>query len=217
MEMTRRVFLKRVGIALASLAATRCTLVGGKALTPRDRVRDCWLRFDWLAEETRDWDREQRGQKARDKLAGDHRAALNELVAADELDATVAEHVQVAFDAAVQHVWQANAPITCYKETLINYRPVSSDQLTQQAAILAELADDADLDAQTVAQAQSAIERDITFLNLSSDEVQDLYREVEKLVSAGSVPRFDEVDLQVTPEAVQAAQFLVALLLEEQR
>ena len=215
MEMTRRVFLKRIGIALASLLATRCSLVGGKGLTSRDRVRDCWLRFDWLAEETRDWDSEQRGQRALDKLIRDHRVALDELVAAGELDAAVAEHVQAAFDAAAQHVWRANAPITCYKETMINYRPASSDQLTQQAAILAEMADDANLDAQTVAQAQSAIERDITFLNLSNDEVQDLYREVEKLVQAGIAPPFDEVELQVTPEAVRAAQFLVALLLEE--
>lgn len=214
MEMTRRVFLKRVGIALASLLATQCTLPG-KGLSPRDRVRDCWLRFDWLAQVTRDWDREQRGQRALEQLTGDHRAALDALVDAQELDATVADQVQVAFDAAAEHVWHANAPITCYKESMINYRPVSSDQLTQQAAILAEMADDVDLDAATVAQAQTAIERDITFLNLPNDEVQVLYKEIETLVLGGSVPSFDEIELAVTPEAVEAAQFLVALLLEE--
>jgi len=213
MEMTRRVFLKRVGIALASLLATQCTLPGGKGSSPRDRVRDCWLRFDWLAKASRN--HEQRGQRALEQLTSDHWAALGALVEAQELDAAVAEQVQVAFGAAAEHVWLANAPITCYKETMINYRPVSSDQLTQQAAILAEMADDVDIDAATVAQAQTAIERDITFLNLSSDDVQALYKEIEALALGGSVPSFDEVALAVTPEAVQAAQFLVGLLLEE--
>lgn len=215
MEMTRRVFLKRVGIAVAALLATRCTLPGGKGSSPRDRVRDCWLRFDWLAEVTRDWDHEQRGQRALEQLTGDHRAALDALVEAQELDGDIADQVQVAFGAAAEHVWHANAPVTCYKESMINYRPVSSDQLTQQAAILAEMADQVDLDAATVAQAQTSIERDITFLNLSSDDVQALYKEIEALALGGSVPSFDEIDLAVTPEAVEAAQFLVGLLLEE--
>jgi hypothetical protein len=213
MEMTRRVFLKRVGIAVAALLATRCTLPGGKGGSPRDRVRDCWLRFDWLARAFRN--HEQRGLRAMAQLTSDHRAALDALVEAQELDGDIADQVQVAFGAAAEHVRYANAPITCYKESMVNYRPTSSDQLVQQAAILAEMADDADIDATTVAQAQTAIERDITFLNLSSDDVQALYKEIEALALGGSVPSFDEVALAVTPEAVQAAQFLVGSLLEE--
>jgi hypothetical protein len=72
-----------------------------------------------------------------------------------------------------------------------------------------------DLDQDTVAQAQTAIERDIAFLNLTNAETQVLYEEL--MVAAGDsydYPPFSELDLEVTPEAAKAARFLVELLLE---
>jgi hypothetical protein len=193
---------------------TRCVSIPGGRKTPRDRLRDCWLRFDWLAEQARDKDYE-RGQEAQEELLADHQSALDELVAAGELDASVAPLVRTAFDAAVHHVWRANAPITCYEAVMIDYKPVSSAQLTQQAALLAEMADDRSLDPDVVAQAQVAIERDVAFLNLTGAEVEVLYQEIQKLVRDGGPPSFDEIDLEITPQAVQAAEFLVELLLKE--
>lgn len=214
MRLTRRDFVVDLGITLASLVMTRCVSIPGGGDTPRDRLRDCWLRFDWLAEKARDEDYE-RGQKAREGLLADHQSAIEELVAAGELDASVAPQIQTAFGAAVSHVWRANAPITCYEAVMIDYTPVSSAQLAQQAALLAEMADDGSLDPAVVAQAQAAIERDVAFLNLPSGEVEALYQEIQKLIQDDGPPSFDEIDLEITPQAAQAAEFLVELLLKE--
>jgi hypothetical protein len=172
---TRRDFIKSVGIAIASLVMVRCIPFGDKDNSPRGRLRNCWLRLDWLAQQAKgDY---ERGDKAREKLAAEHRAALDGLVAVGELDAAVADELDTAFGAAVSHVLFINAPITCYEAVLV-YTPVSSGQLAQQADLLAEMAKSGDLDPATVAQAQAAIERDIAFLNLSYAETQSLYDEL---------------------------------------
>jgi hypothetical protein len=97
----------------------------------------------------------------------------------------------------------------------VDYTPASSGQLAQQASLLAEIAGSGDLDPTTVAQAQAAIERDIAFLNLSDAETQALYDQL--VATAGGTydfPPLDELDLEVTPEAAEAARLLVELLLE---
>ena len=81
MSFTRREFIKSVGIALASLVMTRCIPTGGGGDAPREHLRNCWLRFDWLAQQAKEADYE-RGERARDELLTDHRAALDDLVAA---------------------------------------------------------------------------------------------------------------------------------------
>jgi hypothetical protein len=99
---------------------------------------------------------------------------------------------------------------------MIDYKPTSSSQLAQQAEILAEMVESGDLDPNTVAQAQAAIERDVAFLNLSGTETQALYDDL--IAAAGdsyTFPSFDELELEITPEAVEAARFLVDLLLGE--
>jgi hypothetical protein len=151
------------------------------------------------------------------QLVDDHRAALDALVVAGELDAKVANQVQSAFSAAAFHVWRSNVPVTCYEPVLVDFKPISSGQLVQQADLLAEMAETNSLDRDTVARAQAAIERDIAFLALSYADAQALY---EGLIKAAegvhSIPAFDDVDLQMTPEAVEAARFLAELLLGAQ-
>ncbi len=230
---TRRTFIRQVGIALASVAMSRCkppvvtcyvpaettaipTRVGWDD-TARGRLRRCWQSFDWLEQETKDsWDAEQAdpGEDALAKLTADHRAALDELVAAGELEAAVADEVQAAFNGAAHHVWRANAPITCYEPVLVEYTPTSAAQLVSQSAALAELAQAGDLDPETVARVQATIERDVAFLSLSSADEQALY---EALIAAAgdsyAFPTFDELELDIPPEATVAARFLVNLLL----
>jgi hypothetical protein len=220
MPTTRREFIKRVGIALASLMAARCAcipFIEGDGGTPRERLRKSWQRFGWLEEQAKDWSDYEKGEKALEQLKAEHRAALDDLVAAGELEAAVADEVQNAFDAAAYHVWRANCGATCYEPMMgPEYTPASSAQLVQQAELLADLADDATVDQAAVAQAQAAVERDVAFLNLSPEEEQALY---DKLVEAAGgsygYPPFDKVELEITPEAAEAARFLVELLLEE--
>ena len=61
MASTRREFIKNVGIAIASLATARCVCPIGMNLStkdkcdsPRECLRQCWMRFDWLAQEAQD-------------------------------------------------------------------------------------------------------------------------------------------------------------------
>ena len=83
----------------------------------------------------------------------------------------------------------------------------------QQAALLAEMAGEGDLDASTVARVQEALERDVAFAALSSEEVQALYTRLIEASEAGSaIPAFGEVSLTITPEAVDAARFLIEVL-----
>jgi hypothetical protein len=189
------------------------TPAGGDAL---EQLRSCWQRFDWLIEKTQDWDHSNEADEARQELVDEHRAGLDELVAIGELDAAVADHIQSAYAAAVYHVWRSYAPITCYEPVLIDYKPASSGQLVRQSHLLAEMAESNDLDPAVVAQAQAAIERDIAFLSLSGVEIGALYEELRQAAGDSyDFPQFDELELEITPEAAEAARFLIELLLEE--
>jgi hypothetical protein len=226
MTPTRRDFIKALGIALASAMLNRCSPAGRATPVPpgtptggpeaaRERLRQCWQRFDWLAQETRDsWGEDGRGEDALDALVAEHRAALDKLQAQGEVSAAVAENVQDAFAAGAYHVWRANAPMTCYEPMLVDYKPTSSSQLVQQAGLLTEMALTGDLDPDAVARVQAAIERDVAFLTLSSEEVDELYDEL--MAAAGddyNFPNFDQLQLEITPEAAEAARFLIDLLL----
>jgi hypothetical protein len=185
-----------------------------QAALARERLRACWLRFEGLAQRAAEDPDAAEGEQL--ALVDEHRAVLDELVKLDEVTAAVAEHVQVAFEAAAYHIWRANAPITCYEAVEMNYKPLSSDRLTEQAAILTEMDDNSALQQDVVAQAQAAIEWDIAFLCLSDAQVGELFQKARQ-AGAGDYPTFEELALEVSPDAAQAAQFLIDLLLEEQR
>ncbi len=274
MPLDRREFLKRLGIALASLVSTRCvptlkqptetpqmrcydmveptptpsspppvtcyTVVpsptpaneltrqaqtlketaeaGGLpvdatrqawAAISRERLRTCWFGLDVLAQRAVDL---EQGDWTLKSLVAEHRAALDDLVSVSELQEAVAAQVQIAFEEAAYHVWRSNAPITCYKPAMIDFTPTSSDDLVRQAELLAE---NGDLDPNTIALAQTAIARDMAFLGMSPEEIQALYDEIVQAHAAGTpYPTFEEIELDISPEAAQAARFLVELLLE---
>lgn len=208
--ISRRVFLRDLGLALAGLALARCGL-RPDGDTPHERVRQTWLSLDELAQETRQDD--QRGEAMLSKLKTGHRAALDELVAAGELSASAATDVQAALDAAAYHAWRANAPITCYKPATVDYRPTAAADLGQQAALLAEIAGQGGLDTATVARVQAALERDVAFAALTSQEEQALYdRLIQASQTSSAIPAFGDVALVIPPEAAEAARFLVAVL-----
>jgi hypothetical protein len=218
MTPTRREFIRSVGIAFASFMATRCSLpFDRESDSPRDRLRECWSCFDWLAEEARHWEDYERGEKARRGLVSDHQAALNELVSAGDLDAAVADQVQIAFSAAAYHVWRSNCGNTCYLHTFtLDYKPAGAGQLVQQAELLADIAETGEVDPAAVAVAQAAVERDIAFLALSGEEAEAFYDILTQTEGDSKVyPSFGELDLEITPEAAAAARFLVELLLGE--
>ena len=149
------------------------------SLSARERLRACWLSFNELAGKTRAGSN-QSGENSFDdpfgaQLKADHRRALDELVAAGELEPAVADLVQEAYEAAEYHVWRSNAPITCYEPMMVDYAPASAAQLVQQSSILAEWAARGELNPDTVAMAQKAIQHDLAFVALSRDEVDALF------------------------------------------
>jgi hypothetical protein len=221
------------------------TVAQAQAAIERDRLRACWLQLDQLAPEAQ----ASYGQEvqARDELIAAHQVAVNALVVAGELDAAVAEQVQVAFHAAAHDVWYRSFPLNiCYTPTptgfvpepvgaaevaLAGYIRTSASQLTHQAEVLAEMAQSSALDPDTVAQAQATLERDIALLHLSDEggrsgieraiarshlSDEQTWALYDRLAASDpyDLPRFDELGLDVPPEAMQAARFLIELLLE---
>lgn len=229
MSVSRREFLKYLGIGLAGLLTAHCvpacrttcyavvpstptvSLSGSSPTPEHERLRRCWLGLDELAEQTQK--DSEGGQRAQQELVSEHRTALDALVADGQLDQPVADQVQVAFEAAAYHVWCSNAPITCYEPMIVDFKPTSSDDLVHRAELLAE---SSDLDPDTVALAQTAIARDMAFLGLSPEETRALYDKIIQENAPGTpYPDFEEVEFEISPETAQAAQFLVELLLEE--
>jgi hypothetical protein len=203
MTFTRRDFIKSVGIAIASLVMARCVPFGGEDDSPRGRLRHCWLRLDWLAQQTRETPPEnyKQGEQARDELVAEHRAALDDLVAAGELDAAIADQMQVAFSEAAFHAWRDNAPMTCYIELPIEYG--ARDDLIRQGELLREAA--SDLDPAVVEEVQAAIARDIAFFEAAAGPE----------AGAKLLEQFEAGEIEASPEAVEAAHILVDLLLRE--
>lgn len=210
MKYSRREFLEGMGILLASLVLSGC-----KPPTKRDdwsRVRDAWYGLKQLAADAKDM---ERGQKTRDRLVADHLAALDSLVQAGKVSPTQADDIHVAFQAAAQHVWRANAPITCYVPAPYpQYRIMGASDLAQQADILAEMAARSAIDPATVAQAQASIQRDMAVLLLTEDDEQALIAALRQTHGdSGPFPSLEELHLTVSPEAVAAASLLVDILL----
>ncbi len=255
MSPTRREFIQSLGVTLASLVLTRCgptpspdelalcyvpvdpppllTPTVGEEAQRLQRVRDCWLRLDWLAEQSRKGMEE--ANQAVEELTTEHRAALDELVSSSEMSEDVAHHVQLAFLAAVDHVVPLYLRVMCYEAVVVepdatptptpqvdqaarqlvtDYAAGSGRRLTQQAELLTEMAGTSGIDPATVERAQSAIQRDMTLL--SSTDHQDLIaRLVEATRGTYDFPPVEELEMDIPPEVAEAARFLVELLLEE--
>jgi hypothetical protein len=224
---TRREFIKQAGITLASMMMARCQVSSGRqpnpsptvppsptpgcapfetaSESPRERLRHCWKSLDWLQRQT--MENLECGAQAASELEISHRAALDDLVDAGQVNAKVAEQAQFAFEEATYHVWRENA-LGCYimEGGLGLYTRDSREQLGQRAALLARMADGEELAPETVAQAQAVIERDLAFLGSTHGGW------TEPANWPTDRPDFDELDLEITPEARAAAAFLTELL-----
>ena len=229
MSISRRDFIKLVGVSVASLTLTRCRFLPVTCyaplppsqtptelpLTAKGRLRRGWLSFGELAQETiEESDQGNSDNTFGQQLSTEHRLALDELVAAGELTPSVFDLIQEAYDAAVYHIWRSNAPMTCYAATLVNYAPVSAGILVQQSEILNEIANESAIDPETLAKARTALEHDMAFYALTEGEVNSLY---ERLVSerqnqGQAILAFDDLDLEITPDAKAAVQFIISLL-----
>jgi hypothetical protein len=225
MTFPRREFIKQIGIALASMMMVRCVESPGVTQpdpdptstpecvfeaagdSPRERLRSCWTSLDWLAGQAQnDF---KCGERAQKQLVTAHRAVLDDLAGGGELRAEIGAYVHAAFDEAVSHVYRSSAPISCYESAGPIYRYASRDQLVERTKQLNEMAASGSISPETTAQVQAALERDIAFLNLSEAEELPYTR---LAITGGDYPAYDELDLEIDPEAAEAAAFLLDLL-----
>jgi hypothetical protein len=139
---------------------------------------------------------------------------LDELISIGELTPVVADLVQEAYGAALEHVWRSNAIITCYEPRIVDYAPASAGILVQQSDVLNQLASQGNIDPRTLENARIALEHDMAFYSLTNDEVYTLYdRLVTEWQAQGkSIPAFSDLELEIPPDAKAAAQFIINLL-----
>ncbi len=239
MPVPRRDFMKLFGVSLGSLLLARCQRTGTPEptfvmcyaaipytpasgtpapahLASVNRLRLCWLRFGELAQKTLDGTNagEDAGDPLGTQMIAEHRAAIDELAASGEISVPVADLIQEAYAAAVYHVWRSNAPMTCYDMMYPEYAPASAENLVQQADVLMQVASGGTIAPETVAKTQTALEHDLAFYALTDADVQALYdRLVEEYSDPGkAIPSFDEVELTLTPDAKEAAEFLLDVI-----
>jgi hypothetical protein len=243
MPVPRRNFMKLFGISLGSLLLTRCQRTGAPepgstyvtcytvvhftptAGTPsptrfaaRDRLRLCWLRFGELAQKTKEasdsGDDSWQDNPVGAQMNADHRAALDELVAAGDITAPVADLIQEAYAAAVFHIWRSNVPVTCYEPMIVDYAPASANNLVLQSEALDQVAAGTPIAPETLEKIRTALEHDLAFYALTDSEVQALYDQMVKEYqsSGGTIPSFEELELTLTPDVKTAAGFLLDVL-----
>jgi hypothetical protein len=127
----------------------------------------------------------------------------------------VADLIQEAFEAAVNHIWWSNAGVVCYDMVYPDYAPAGAENLVQQTITLQQIAAEGSIDPGTMEKVRQALEHDLAFYALTDSDVQALYEKLaeEYAEPGGAPPTFEELELELPPEAKAAAQFLVDLLM----
>lgn len=188
------------------------TAVTPAASSVRERLRQYWFSFDDLGRAI--LDSQNTDNIMGTQLVADHRAALDEIVARGELNPEVADLVQESYESAIQHIWRSNAPITCYLTAYGDYTPSSAQVLVDQSIILEQVSADGTIDPSTLETARVALEHDMAFYTLTDQEVQALYEQLSLQTQNSNLPlaEFNALPLDLTPEAREAAQFILDLL-----
>jgi hypothetical protein len=226
MSPTRREFIQRFGIALGAMMAASC--VGSRGIgrllsrdkmpgrgegTPEERLRNAWQQIGWLEETAKE--NPDRAHDAVGNAVDEHRAALDALVEDGDLQAGVAEQIHVAFQAAVNHIYARSGLITCYTVTPMSYAEQGArNRLVEQSEQLAQIAQWGSIAPGTLDEIQASIERDMTFLSIPYRDRSAMYQ--EQFADGGpDLPAVEDYDFEVTPQAAEAATYLVELLSEK--
>jgi hypothetical protein len=122
-----------------------------------------------------------------------HAEALTGLLADGELSVDVAEEMKAAFEEAVAHIQRQMA--SCYIALPAEFGP--RDDLVQRIGALEAIAEEGEIEADTVRQMRAALERDIAWLSE---------------FHAGGAPGEWE-DVEADEASIEAARILVELLL----
>ncbi len=172
-----------------------------------------------------------------DRCVAEHDAILAEMVRDGELTQAVANKLRAAFHAAADDIFWPPPTVTpsptpdpltptvppteavittCYMRVApLNYTAARTNELLEQLRLLSDLAASGTLNQETVDQAYAAIAREIGFLCLSEEEQEAISMAKYVTPVFGSSPtQVPGPDDWMTPEAAEAARFLVELFLE---
>ncbi len=210
-------FMKMLGASAASLFLTRSRSTQShkderpvkQASSARERLRLYWLRIEELARRSEEHMDSQFGNA----LLARHRFTLAELVASKDISSPVADFIQMAYEAAVDHIRPSNLSIMCYRVVDSN-APISVEVLVEQSQVLNQIAEEGTIDPDTLSKAQSALEHDLAFYALTDNEIQTLYDELSqrKRDPSQPLPSFEALTLELTPEQRTATRFIIDLL-----
>jgi len=196
MTPTRREFIKRLGIALAAMAAGQHLFACRYADPDWETLRRCWAELnDQQYLIPYEGDQEKLGNWGKE-----HQAALDNLVQRGRITQEAADNLEAAFRAAAGHINRTWIGGTCYIMDPVTLTSLKTGaDLLRQTTLLEELSHSGSLDASTVALARAAIERDIAFL------------EGEYEWTA-----FQDGSIEPDPSEIEAARILVNLMLGAQ-
>jgi hypothetical protein len=180
-------------------------------------LRACWTGFAELARVIREAGEAYEEIELENQMLADHRHALDELVAGGEITEAVAALVHEAYNAAINHIWYSNIPVTCYEPVMVDYEPTSATILVQQAELLSGYAQQGEIDPETLAMAQAALEHDMAYIALTHAETDELVQQImdECQDDWACIPEFEELPMEPSADAKAAAQFIIQLLTEE--
>jgi hypothetical protein len=241
MDVARRDFMKKFGITVASLVVTSLGCGGCYApplqtpgptqifagiatpITPSDlmgtlsamestriRLRYCWQSFDLVARIY--WGYPEQDDDFLAQWFDRHRAALDELVGAGEISKPAAELVQESYEAGLNYVINPAAGVG--NNEMTNYGGKSAESLLQQSKALDEIADQGNVDPETIAKVRTSLEHEMAYYALSDQEAQALRERIEtEWKNQGKpIPLFENLDLEVSPDVKEAAEFIIELL-----
>ncbi len=175
----------------------------------RERLRQYWLQF----EEFPGYTPEDNHREYVKRLVDGHRLALDELVAQRAISTPVVGILQEAYEGAIYHIWRSRSAMTCYRMSF-TYSPESAETLVKQSSILRWLAEEGAIDPSTLAKARAALEHNLSYYALDEQEETTLN---ETSGSMRPPPEFGELMLKRTPEVQAAAQFIMDLLMDNDR
>lgn len=232
MDHNRREFLHNVGWTLVSLAGARhlagCgpaatgttagTTTGGAGSTTRSptwlRLRSAWLDLPAMCTGGDGWNTDPDAADLERRKAG-HRAALDELLAAGELRAPVAELLHNAFSDTAWHAWRSCNGPTCYEPTILGSTLMETrGRVVQRLEALDGMVASGTLDADLVAASRATFRQQLAILDaeeaLSGLEGQARWDAESRLVDA-----IEAGGPEATDDEREAAGILVDLLLAE--
>lgn len=228
MPQDRRSFIKRFGATLGSLIVSGsfpgCGPKKDKGLAdpkPEDKtekgpspyvrtlsvpewehVRQCWLSLRNLSQDDVSFRKDNGKVVLEIAVVKEHQRLMDDLVKTGQLEASVAEYVQMAFTQAAGHIvaWKMTS---CYLG--IPFEAGPREDLLKQADVLHRVS--GDLDPTTVAKAQAAITQDMAFF--------EAFRAGNRAYDESLADSYNAGNLKASPEALEAARLLTQLFAEK--